>query len=257
MSVAGPGQHPLDNPVWHALTGPQAEFALGGGPFKFFAPEVAPFSAFEERDEAALILALADLARADTKLPARIVLFRPQLEPAPAGWRLAHQSGVVQLVCRDDSRLEDVRLDDLRPSGSGVAESASLVRLGPADLPEMRALVALAQPGPFGARTPELGAYFGVREGGRLVALAGERLRLGGYTEISAVCTHPDWRGHGLARRTVSRVARKAFSEHQTPFLHVMAANAGAIRCLRVAGLRGARPPSALGVGSGVKGDLH
>ena len=94
----------------------------------------------------------------------------------------------------------------------------------------MRALVALAQPGPFGVRTPELGAYFGVREGGRLVALSGERLRPGGYTEISAVCTHPDWRGHGLARRTVSRVAHKVFSEHQTPFLHVVAANAGAIR---------------------------
>ncbi|GAA4019470.1 GNAT family N-acetyltransferase [Deinococcus rubellus] len=216
MSIAGPGQHPLDNPIWHALTGPQVEFALGGGPLRFFAPEVAPFTAFEERDEAALISALADPAA----VPAQIVLFRPQLEPAPAGWTLAYQSGVVQMVCPDDSRLDD----------SGLAESASVVRLGPADLPEMLELVALAQPGPFGPRTPELGAYFGVREGGRLVALTGERLRLGGFTEVSAVCTHPDWRGRGLARRTVSRVARKAFSEQQTPFLHVIAGNVGAIR---------------------------
>jgi len=218
MTLPSADQHPLDNPIWHALSGPQAEFALGGGPLRFFAPAVAPFAAFLERDEAALTAALADLP-ADA--PAQIVLFRPQPEPAPAGWAMAYQTSMVQMVCPNDSQLVDSQLAD---------SAASVVRLGPADVPEMLELVALAQPGPFGVRTPELGAYFGAREGGRLVALSGERLRPGGYTEVSAVCTHPDWRGHGLARRTVSRVARQVFSENQTPFLHVMAANAGAIR---------------------------
>ncbi|WP_161880309.1 GNAT family N-acetyltransferase [Deinococcus alpinitundrae] len=215
MTRSSPTQHPLDNPVWHALTGPQARFALGGGPLRFFAPAVAPFAAFGERDEAALTAALADLPDGPDAAPTRITLLRPQPESAPAVWTLAYQSSLVQMVCPNDLQLVD--------------SAASVVRLGPADLPEMLDLVALTQPGPFGPRTPELGAYFGVREGGRLVAMGGERLRPGGYTEVSAVCTHPDWRGHGLAGRTVSRVARHAFSEGQTPFLHVMTANTGAI----------------------------
>ena len=205
--------HPLDNPVWHALTGPQARFAVQHGPLLFYPADVAPFAAFAERDDEALGVALADLDRS-------VVLFRPQPEPAPAGWKMAYQSGVVQMVCPEASSLAESGL---------VNGGARVVRLDPSDVPDMLALIKLAQPGPFGKRTPELGAYYGVREGGQLVALTGERLRLRGFTEVSAVCTHPDWRGRGLARLLVSQVARRAFSQGQTPFLHVMEANAGAI----------------------------
>ncbi|AZI41379.1 GNAT family N-acetyltransferase [Deinococcus psychrotolerans] len=145
-----------------------------------------------------------------------VVLFRPQLEPAPLGWSLTHHSSAVQMICPDDSRL-------IRPD----IQTATLTS---ADVPDILALVKLTKPGPFRSRTTELGEYFGVREAGQLVALSGERLRLDGFTEVSAVSTHPDWRGRGLAGALVSQVARKAFSEGQTPFLHVMESNARAIR---------------------------
>ncbi len=217
--MVGVPLHPLDNPVWEALNGPQAHLAVQRGPLKFYPPDVAPFAAFAERSDAALVPALAEVARS-------VVLFRPQLEPAPAGWITAYQSSMVQLFCPGESSLTETGLAETGLRGSGAA----VVRLGSSDVPDMLNLIKLTRPGPFKPRTPELGAYDGVRVGGQLVALAGERLRLSGFTEISAVCTHPDWRGHGLARLLVGQVARRALSQGQTPFLHVMPANAGALR---------------------------
>lgn len=213
--------HPLDNPVWNALTGPQAHFALQRGPLRLYPPDMAPFAAFAERDDEALGVALTGpelLARS-------IVLFRPQPESAPAGWEMAYHSKMVQMLCPSDSGLTDSEPVD----SVGRSSGAQAVTLGSDDVPEILELIKLTRPGPFEPRTTELGTYVGVREAGRLVALAGERLRLSGFTEVSAVCTHPDWRGRGLARQLVSEVARRAFNQGQTPFLHVMPENAGAI----------------------------
>jgi predicted GNAT family acetyltransferase len=107
--------------------------------------------------------------------------------------------------------------------------AAAWITLGPADLEEMIALVELTQPGPFARRTPEMGRYIGIRDGGRLVAMAGERMHLDGYTEVSAVCTHPDHRGRGYARMLVSEIGRGIVERGETPFLHVYATNAVAI----------------------------
>jgi predicted GNAT family acetyltransferase len=97
-------------------------------------------------------------------------------------------------------------------------------------VPEMLDLTKLTKPGPFGTRTRELGDYFGVRSGGTLAAMAGERLRLPGYTEISAVCTHPDHLGHGYASGLIEILMGRIFSRGELPFLHVRPDNARAIQ---------------------------
>jgi ribosomal protein S18 acetylase RimI-like enzyme len=116
-----------------------------------------------------------------------------------------------------------------------------LVSLGPADSAEMAELVERTRPGPFAARTVELGGYLGVRREGRLVAMAGWRLQLPGFVEISAVCTDPLERGRGLASRLVRAVAAAARRQGSIPFLHVAEANTGAIRLYESLGMRTVR----------------
>ncbi|WP_075779690.1 GNAT family N-acetyltransferase, partial [Streptomyces acidiscabies] len=132
----------------------------------------------------------------------------------PAGWEVTFQVEGVQLV------------DD----GLDAAPDPEAVRLGAADVPEILDLVARTQPGPFLPRTIELGTYLGIRREGALVALAGERLHPPGYTEISAVCTDPAYRGQGLATRLVLAVAHGIRERGEVPFLHTGAGNTNAIR---------------------------
>src|SRR4029077_5363570 len=109
-------------------------------------------------------------------------------------------------------------------------------QLTPADVPAMLDLVARTQPGPFARRTIELGTYLGVREGGALVAMAGERMHLDGHSEISAVCTDPSQRRRGLARDLVLTLARRIRARGERPFLHVAADNVNAIRLYEALG---------------------
>ena len=104
-----------------------------------------------------------------------------------------------------------------------------IIRLGDADAPEMLALAKLTEPGPFLARTHTMGRFIGVRIGGRLAAIAGERFRFPGYTEVSGVCTHPDFRGRGLARRLSAAIAAGIEARGERPFLHAWRTNHAAI----------------------------
>jgi predicted GNAT family acetyltransferase len=104
-----------------------------------------------------------------------------------------------------------------------------IVALGDEDAPEMVALAHLTEPGPFLARTHAMGNFLGIRIGGRLAAMAGERMRLPGYTEVSSVCTHPDFRGRGLARRLSAAVAARIEARGDQPFLHAWKTNQPAI----------------------------
>jgi len=102
--------------------------------------------------------------------------------------------------------------------------------LGESDVPEMLALTRLTKPGPFGKRTHEMGEYWGIRQNGELIAMAGERLRLPSYTEISAVCTHPDHLGHGHATALISMLIQRIRSRGEQPFLHVRPENTRALQ---------------------------
>ncbi|MGK5681592.1 GNAT family N-acetyltransferase [Actinoplanes sp. URMC 104] len=196
----------LENPVWAALSGPQACFAEASGDAARFHSDVGPWCAVADpRDPAAW----ADLA----ELTSYAALTGPSLRPAP-GWETVAVTPGVQMVGH---------------TMTGVSDPET-VRLGETDVPEMLDLVHRAQLGPFGKRTVELGNYLGIRHEGRLVAMAGERFRLPGWTEVSAVCTDPEFRGQGLAARLTMAVANAILARGDLPFLHVNAENAAAIR---------------------------
>ncbi|MGW0821688.1 GNAT family N-acetyltransferase [Streptomyces sp. NPDC002845] len=216
--VAGTGaQHVLDNPALAALTGPHARFAERRGRVLRYSVDVSPWLALpgeSDADDWADVAALAG--------PGGEFLLLGFDGRAPSGWEVVWQAEGVQLV------------DD----GIAAAPEPEAVRLGPADVPEMLALVERTDPGPFLPRTLELGTYLGIRRGGALVAMAGERLHPPGWTEISAVCTDPGHRGEGLATRLILAVAHGIRERGETPFLHTGAGNTNALRLYESLGLR-------------------
>ncbi|WP_314253427.1 GNAT family N-acetyltransferase [Streptomyces sp. DSM 40907] len=222
------GSEVLDNPVWAALTGPHRDFAE-------FAPEglaarytldTSPFSALADPQDPRAWADLAALAG-----PGEEVWVTGLLAPPP-GWQTLVTVPGVQL--------------DGREVRAGAAPEA--VALGLGDVPEMLELVGLTKPGPFLDRTVELGTYLGIRHEGRLVAMAGERMRPEGWSEISAVCTHPDHRGRGLAGRLIRAVAAEVRKRGDRPFLHAAAANTGAVRLYGSMGFTLRRSPLFLGL---------
>ena len=137
-------------------------------------------------------------------------------------------------VSRSDAPCHQMVLEHLHAPPS----THDFVPLTEADAPEMRALAELTRPGPFFSRTHQLGDFVGVKIDGRLVAMSGERMKVPGFTEVSAVCTHPDFRGRGYAGALMSHVASKILARGETPFLHSYAANTGAIALYEALGFR-------------------
>ncbi|WP_329193542.1 MULTISPECIES: GNAT family N-acetyltransferase [unclassified Streptomyces] len=225
-TLTATGAHPLDNPVWAALTGTHRDFAEVAGRAARYQPDANAFAALADPADP---LAWADLA--SLVGPGREV-WLTGLPTPPDGWRTLRSIPGVQLDGREVRAEAD----------------PEAVRLGPADVPEMLELVRLTQPGPFAVRTVELCTYLGIRRGGRLVAMAGERMRPPGWSEISAVCTHPGHRGEGLAGRLVRAVAAAVRERGDVPFLHAAAANTGAIRLYRSMGFTLRREPVFIGL---------
>lgn len=215
MSTTVP--HVLDNPARTALTGPHAHFAERHRRILRYPADVTPWIALPEDPGPDDWADLAALTGPGAEVP--LLGFNGTV---PADWEIVFHIDGVQLV------------DD----GLVTAPEPEAVRLGPADVPEMLDLVARTQPGPFLARTVELGTYLGVRREGALVAMAGERLRPPGWTEISAVCTDPAFRGEGLASRLILAVAHGIKERGETPFLHTGADNTNAIRLYESLGFR-------------------
>jgi ribosomal protein S18 acetylase RimI-like enzyme len=200
--------HPLDNPLWTALTGPQAYLAERRGSAARFPVDVSPFATVAPASDRRW----ADLAALVGPGGVAVVPDAP-VEP-PRGWAL-------------QAAIPGVQMDG---SGLEPAPDPEAVVLGPADVPAMLDLVARTRPGPFLARTLELGTYLGIRRGLALVAMAGERMHPPGWTEISAVCTDPAYRGQGLAARLVRAVAVGIRERGDVPFLHAAADNHAGIR---------------------------
>jgi len=202
--------HVLDNPVWHALTGPHTAFAIGSGKARHYPRDVVPFSAIEEPTPAAY----RDLA-ADLPPNTEARLHRPSDEPLPPGWE--------KLAAYPMLQMEADRI-------AGVAPDARMVvNLGEPDVEAMLELMAATNPGRFGRRTPMLGSYIGIRDGDRLVAMAGERMRVPGHVELSAISTHPQARRRGNARRLTVLLMRHALDRGERPFLHLRQTNTSAL----------------------------
>jgi ribosomal protein S18 acetylase RimI-like enzyme len=202
----------LDNPTWFALAGPQAAFAERKGRVLRFQPDVSPFYGLPDEPTGQDWADAAALAG-----PGGSVTLAATWTAFPDGWEPGWGGEGVQLVARAEA-------------GHDTAARGEIVRLGPPDAVEAMELVERTRPGPFCPRTMELGTYLGVRREGRLVAMAGERLHLDGYTEISAVCTDEAWRGHGLASRLTLAIAAGIRRRGEVPFLHAVATNRNAIR---------------------------
>jgi ribosomal protein S18 acetylase RimI-like enzyme len=207
----------LDNPAYAALCGPHARFAQVRGRARRYPVDVAPFlglpwpaSAQDWRDAADLVA------------PGTYAAVRYSGAELPEAWRAVETFDLVQMIGE-------------RVTGIDCPEA---ITLGAADVPEMLELVAQTEPGPFLTRTIELGDYLGIRSEGALVAMAGERLRLDGWTEISAVCTKSDHRGGGLASRLVGALIAGIQLRSQRTFLHVLSTNTGAIRLYEELGFR-------------------
>ena len=201
----------LDNVVWHSIDGPRRALAERRGLAGRFDPDVSPFSAVSDPESKEAWRDLAELVGAGR----RAVLFLPSLD-LPDGWTEDSRVPCFQLVADGvDTSNAEADLDDL----------------GAADVPQMLDLVAATRPGPFAARTVEFGGYLGVRsDDGRLVAMAGERLRVDGFTEVSAVCTAEELRGTGLGTRLVLAVVDRIRARGEEAFLHVATDNTNAVR---------------------------
>jgi predicted GNAT family acetyltransferase len=194
----------LNNPVWNALSTDQSYLAQGNHLAKRFPRDVSPFGAMKAQSPSDYE-ALAQILEGDT-----VALCLPSAPVLPPDWKVQISVDVYQMTFH-------------APPPARPSQSFSQLTL--ADVPEMLALTRLTEPGPFLPRTIELGAYYGIRESGSLVAMAGERLRLTGFTEVSAVCTHPDFRGRGYGNALMSVVISGIMVRGETPFLHVKTDN--------------------------------
>lgn len=200
----------LDNPFWSSLTTGHAHFALGGTLARRYPVDISPIAGLAA-PEPANVTALEKVVDVGDDM-ATVARSMPKL---PAHWEILYESRLTQMLRSERALLPE-----------GDVDAAIL---GPADVPEMLALVELTKPGPFRLRTIELGTYIGLRLGGRLVAMAGERLWIDDCREVSAVCTHPDVQGRGYARALICRVTNRMLRAGQTPILHVESANKRAI----------------------------
>ncbi|MCT1436554.1 GNAT family N-acetyltransferase [Brachybacterium paraconglomeratum] len=203
-------EHPvLDNPAWSSLTGAHRELAIGNEHVLRYPEDVSPFVGVRDWEHPDVWDAILDVFGHDA------VVSVSHADPLlPAGWAPEFQIPGVQLV----------QTDRLAPRPEPEA-----VELGAADTDEMLALIAQTRPGPFEARTHEMGRYIGIRRDGQLIAMAGERLHPDGWTEISAVAVHPEHRRQGLASRLVLDVAHHIQRRGDRALLHASAANTAAI----------------------------
>jgi len=200
----------LDRPVWAALSTRHLPLSVGSPLARRYAADINLFASACD-DSAVALAALTDLVQPGE----RIFLAQVSDIVVPAGLVPVRSAKAVQMVATR--------------SVAAAGTEDDIVELIDADAPEMLALATLTEPGPFLTRTHTMGTFRGIRIDGRLAAMAGERFRFPGHTEVSGVCTHPDFRGRGLARRLSAAVAARIESRGEQPFLHAWESNRAAI----------------------------
>ena len=213
----------LQNPVFNALSTGDKHLSFGSGQVKYFDAEVSPYAGFPE-----------DHTNGFTDLHAmlpegrRILFAKPTPIELPQGWQLQHEIKGLQFVYSGSKQME--------------GDFSNIVPLSTAHVDEMIELVRLTKPGPFDKRTIEFGSYHGIFVNGQLAAMTGQRLHVANYTEVSAVCTHPEHLGKGYASALMQHQMQIILSNDQIPFLHVRADNARAIAVYERLGFVVSRP---------------
>jgi ribosomal protein S18 acetylase RimI-like enzyme len=217
MPVSGSPIHPLDYPVLFALITRQRALAEGGARARRYPPAIAPFAATADTSAQSFAALGALMTGSDVS-----VLFTPDPVTPPAEFKLLLAETGEQMIGT--------------PAESSI-RGVDIVTLGADDVPAMMELTELTKPGPFTLRTHELGTFLGIRIDGQLVAMAGERMKPANYTEITALCVHPDHRGRGYAQVLLGAVASQITARGEIPFLHVFSNNDSAIALYRRQGM--------------------
>lgn len=207
--------HVLDRPIWASLETRHTHFREGGDLAVRYPQAVSPFVAGRSASPESLAAMIALIGEGE-----EISIVETDPPAAPPGV-LETRLPLFQMVW--ESFSSDASIPDIQPLGKGDAE-------------EMLALASLTRPGPFRVRTHQMGRFVGVRENGRLIAMAGERLHAPGFHEISAVCTHPEFRGRGLGPAMMRAVGARILDEGDQPFLHTYVSNAIAVELYRKLG---------------------
>jgi ribosomal protein S18 acetylase RimI-like enzyme len=217
MSVSGSLTHPLDHPIWTALTTRQQALAEGGALARRYPPAITPFADMVDMSPPSFAALGALMSGSEVA-----VLFTPDPVTPPADFKILLAETGEQMI------------------GTSAASSlpgVEIVTLGADDVPAMMQLTDLTKPGPFSARTHELGIFLGIRIDGKLVAMAGERMKPANYTEITAVCVHPSHRGRGYGQVLLAAISRQILARGEIPFLHVFSSNDSAIALYRRQGM--------------------
>lgn len=201
--------HPLHNPVYNALLSGDRHLGLGTAQVKYFQEEISPFAGFAEDDKTGFS-ALHELLPPERKILYAI----PSFITEPRGWQVQHEIKGLQFVYN---------------GGDIKTPFPAVTALTEAHVEEMIELVKLTRPGPFGKGTIKFGSYFGIFHNNKLAAMTGQRLHVENYTEISAVCTHPDHLGKGYASVLLQHQLQLILQKGQQPFLHVRDDNERAI----------------------------
>lgn len=205
--------HPLDNVCYQSLTTRHAHLAESFDQARRFIHEISVIGGFLEPTARGYESLAALVKDGETVNLALESLHQPR-----PGWAVVFASPMLQMVYKGARPRADLEM------------AADMKDLGPDDVPAMMELTSLTRPGPFSRRTHELGTYVGIFQNGKLIAMAGERLKVPAYTEVSAVCTHPEHTGKGYARRLMTAVMEKICDRGETPFLHVREANTRAVQ---------------------------
>lgn len=217
--------HVLDNPAWNALSSGNKNLSNGNGKAKYFPKEVSPFVGMEENTPENFEI-LHDIVPAESISavisPCEIVI--------PGSWKTVDFLKVQQMIC--ETPAEQISGDE------------PLIPLSDQHIPAMLALTKLTVPGPFASRTIDFGHYVGIFNGDQLITMAGQRMHPYEFAEISAVCTHPDFTGRGLAKQLLSHHIRRIRETGGIPFLHVKSENARAIKVYEAMGFKARREMS-------------
>ncbi|TWW00110.1 GNAT family N-acetyltransferase [Chitinophaga pinensis] len=211
----------LDNPVWQALQTVHRSFAQGTPQVQRYPAGVLQF------------MGCADPATADinellpwTSVGEKLIIIG-ELPVLPDNWQLVRQLDCIQMTCE---------------AALPVAEKEEVIALNENDIPDMLALTGLVQPGFFFEGTPLLGQYYGIRQEGQLVAVAGERTKVTGMIEVSAVCTHPSFTGRGYAQQLVTHIMATNISAGNALYLHFVNSNERARKVYELLGFKYRRP---------------
>ncbi|GHF14603.1 GNAT family N-acetyltransferase [Kordiimonas sediminis] len=213
---------PMNRLIWHSLQTCHARFAEGSELALTFQEDVSPFIASKD-DSAASLNALSQLVNSHPHR--KFLLMQKDPIHLPDTVFTEKTDTGVQMILDGEASLN-------------TRASSEIIPLTTSDAAEMLALATLTEPGPFFTRTHEMGNFCGIKRDGKLIAMAGERLKIPGMSEITAVCTHPDYRGQGLATHLIKHAAQQMQQRGETPFLHTYASNTGAISLYKHLGFR-------------------